>query len=190
MAYLIESEITTYCTIPGITMNDIENASLAIDGYKGMSFYSTQHTETAKLLKRRTPYGNILKGKLKHIPRISVVEVKAKTIGIFGGLEDTTYDPNCLIFDEDDLQYFTFIEPQNIKPTIPPQQLVITYTAGYETIPDSLKRITGLIADSIKRNGGFNNWKARSDFDMQIQFSEQGILTNDIKRMIDAVKLI
>jgi len=192
--YITDDEITTYTTMPGVTSADIANATLVIDSYKGRSFWSQTYTEQARLKKKHSMYGDIFKGRLKHLPRVSVSSITSRVPSPLGGFTTETYDTSCLTFDDDEYQYFTFY-PQvttSVFPTIPPELITVAYTAGYttDTLPTELKRACGLIADNLKKNGGFFNWLSRDDFDMKITLAQNDrILTLDIKKMIDLVKL-
>jgi|WetSurMetagenome_2_1015567.scaffolds.fasta_scaffold269915_2 hypothetical protein len=190
MAYLTESEITSYTTLPSVTMTNVESASLLIDAYMGSTFASKEYTEVSRLSKKRTPYGDVFKGKLKHLPRINVVSVTAYVPSPFGDEALVTYDPVQLRFDEDVLQYYTFIPQRTVFfPSPPPYQLIIKYNAGYTTYPEELKRATGMIADSLKKFGGTMNWKSRDDFDCKITLANDSIFTPEIKALIDLVRL-
>ena len=194
MAYLTSAEIASYTNLPGITEADIANASLIIDSYKLMSFNSKEYTEKVTLKKKNARYGEEYKGKLLHIPRCEILEIYANVRSYFGGTVKQSYDPSCLEFDSDELWYFTFYPEQisnvNPFPTIPPTHLYVRYRAGYDQIPEALKRATGILADNIRKNGGFQKWQSRTDFDMTIQLvKNEGLLTSEIKQLIDLVQL-
>jgi hypothetical protein len=193
MAYLTELEIPLYTTFPGVSMATVESASILIDAYEGSTFNSKEYTEPAKLSKKRTPYGDVFKGKLKHLPRVEILEVTSYILSPFGGEFLQTYDPTQLRFDEDIMPYFTFILQQgdthSIFPSPPPYQLIVKYSAGYAEVPEELKRATGLLADNLKRNGGTYKFTSRDDFDCKITLSDDGIFTREIKQVIDLVKL-
>ena len=193
MAYLTLEEIPLYCTtVPGITMDLIETASLLIDAHKGQSFTPKTYTEPSKLSKKRGDYGYVYKGKLKHLPRASIVSVVSYVPSQFGGETMVSYDPMSLRFDEDDSLYFQFVpqnSPNNPFATLPPSQLIVNYTAGYEVIPVDLKRVTGLLAENLKKNGGTFSWKSRDDFDMKITLTDSSIFPMELKKIIDMVKL-
>jgi len=196
MAYLAESEITIYCTnIPGITMDIIETASSLIDAYKGRSFLSKEYTEQSKLTKKRGQYGDVYRGKLKHLPRTDVTSVLSYTLGIFGDEQNTTYDAlTSLRFDEDDSLYFQFFPQKSLTNPFGvavPTQITVVYSAGYTTatIPDILKRVTGLLAENIKKNGGLLRWTDRSDFDMKMSLADDALFPRELKAMVNMVVL-
>jgi hypothetical protein len=193
LGYLTQDEILGYCTFPGVTLDTVASASVLIDAYEGSTFLSKEYTEPAKLLKKRTPYGDVYKGKLKHLPRVEVTSVTSYTPGPFGGEQLVTYDVGRLRFDEDIMPYFTFtmqaFSIHSIFLTPPPYQLIVSYKAGYAVIPEELKRATGMLADNLKRNGGLFKWTSRDDFDVKITLADDGIFTREIKQIIDLVKL-
>ena len=191
MAYLTEQEITLYTSMPGISMAEVNAASILIDAYEGESFSSKRYTEVVKLSKKRTPYGDVYRGKLKHLPRINVVDVASYVPTAFGDEQLVSYDPGQLRFDEDSLQYFTFIPKRSIGYSYDstPYQLIVKYNAGYDVYPEELKRATGLLADNLKRNGGTMSWKSREDFDCKITLSDNAIFTAEIRQIVDLVRL-
>ena len=76
MIYLTAAEIPEYCGLAAdVTMTQVEAASALIDAYKGCSLEPREHTERVELrCKRRDTEG---RGKLIHLPRIEVTDVKA-----------------------------------------------------------------------------------------------------------------
>lgn len=194
MAYLTESEIPMYTTIPNIDMQLIETASTLIDAYKGCSFMSKEHVESTKLSKKRGQYGDEYRGKLKHLPRTSVSLVKSYVPSAFGDEQEMVYPEKCLRFDGDESLYFRFIPTLNNNSpfaTPTPQNIIVTYSSGYteSTIPDALKRVTGLLADNLKKNGGTFSWKTRDDFDCKITLADSSIFPMELKQMVNMVVL-
>jgi len=197
MAYLTETEITTYASIPGITMQDVITASELIDAYKGQTFLETVYVEQPKLTKKRQSGCYVFKGKLKHTPRIAIMEIAADIPSPFGGIQKQSYDVSCLSFDEDDYGYFTFIPQLTLQSSpfaaMPPSIIKVKYSAGYQQvkIPEALKVATGIMCNNAKQSGGFRSFKSRQDFDMSISFSEKEdtILSSNVIRLIGSVKL-
>lgn len=193
MAYLTESEITTYCSVPTVTMSNVELATMIIDSYKNASFNIATYTEKAKLRKKNSCGFPILTGKVSHFPRVNILGVSSEIVTPFG-IQVVNYPTTSLLFDEDNSMYFTFMpqqQPNGFTPFAYPNAtyLRVKYTAGYDVVPTEIKRVCGILADSIAKNGGFNNYKSRTDFDMTIVFSSEGILTKEIKYLIDNVWL-
>jgi hypothetical protein len=200
--YLTADEITAYTVTPGLTMTDVATASATIDSYVGRSFGSMQHIEQARLTKKNGAYGKVAKGKLRHFPRISVTALSAKVPSPFGGLVETTYDPGCLWFDDEEFEYFTFVPPAfgnlgitTVNPALfaspTPTALTVTYTSGYTVIPEEIKIACGQVMDNIAINGGTVPWVSRDDYDMKIVLSdkEDSVMTNGIIKLIGLVRL-
>lgn len=200
--YLTEDEITMYCKSPGLTMSDVEEATAIIDSYVGRSFSSTAHTEQATLSRKNSAYGKVLKGRLRHFPRIQVTSVISMVPSYFGGLQQITYDPSSLWFDDAEFEYFMFVPPSmgnigitTVNPglfaTLPPSILTVEYTSGYAVIPEEIKIACGQVMDAIKVNGGTTTWKSRTDFDMTIVLNdkEDPIMSNGIIKLLNLVRL-
>ena len=200
--YLTETEIVKYTKLPGLTMNEVEQASTIIDSYIGRSFSPTEHIEQSKLSKKNNGYGKVYKGRLRHLPRINILQVSAMVPSYFGGLQQANYEADSLWFDDDEFEYFTFMQSatlntqtsivnQSIFATPTPSIITVKYTSGYEVIPEEIKRACGMIMDAVKSNGGTVAWKSRQDFDMTIVLrdSEDPILTNAVIRLLNSVKL-
>lgn len=195
MAYITEQEIATYCKIPTVTLQDLELATAIINSYKTRSFNVETYTEMAKLKKRNGMYFmQSFSGKLLHYPRVEIKNIITQVPSPFGGLQDVSYPTDSILFDDDTSLYFTFI-PVNSATPIPftpplPKFIRVTYTSGFEAIPEQIKYICGAIADAVNRNGGFTNYKSRTDFDMSLTFSNEGILTSELKALIDGVDMM
>lgn len=193
MGYLSETEIPVYCTLPGITMVDIENASLLIDAYKGTSFFARTYIEQSRLSKKRTPYGDVFKGKLLHMPRLSVDKIESYIPSPFGDEQLVEYNVDSIRFDDTDAGYYTFLHRKMPGPfaSALPYQLIVSYTAGYtqDNIPETLKRVTAQLAQNLKRNGGTMKWVSRDDFDVKITLAKDGVFTTDLRQAVDMVRL-
>lgn len=195
MAYLTADELTTYCSMPGVTLQDVLQASTLIDSYRGQSFLQKTYTEQVILKKKRQGYLMASRGKLEHYPRTSIVSVTAEEPIYYDGTREVTYDISSLRFDADDSPYFEFRDTSVGTclpyPKFQPLVLAVKYTAGYAVVPEVLKVITGLLCDNAKMNGGFRMYKSRQDYDMTVAFSdkEDAVLTNNICRMIDSIPL-
>ena len=193
MAYLTADELSTYTSIPGITLQDATNASLLIDSYRGTSFLEKTYREQVKLTKKRFGCTTVYKGKLLHYPRISIVSITSNQSNYWGDTT-TAYASSSLSFDAEDEPYFTFYSDvtnvHSVFPQVPPLVLTVEYTAGYKVIPESLKVICGLLCDNAKSNGGFRSYKSRTDYDMTIAFGDEDpVLSKSITKMIDAIPL-
>jgi len=200
--YLTETEITEYCSSPGLTMTEVNEASVIIDSYVGRSFGVVTHTESSKLSKKNSEYGKVHKGKLRHFPRVDILAVSAKVPSYFGGLQNVTYETTSLWFDDEEFDYYTFMAPvaggmgistaNSALFALPlPNTLTVQYTSGYTEIPEEIKIACGQVMDAIKANGGTTTWKSRTDFDMTIVLNdkEDPIMSGGVLRLINLVKL-
>lgn len=185
MNYLTEDEIVKYCTlVPGVTMGHVEAASVLIDAYKGCSFSPTEHTERVDLTVRRST--NETRGRLKHSPRIDIEKITARSRTPFG-FDTTEYESECMVFDSEESQYFSFYMPRWALFRETPRALTVKYTSGYAEIPEDIKRVCGIIACNIKQMGGILRWKSRDDYDIKVTLGNDGVMTEEVKAILDGV---
>ena len=129
-------------TVPSLaTVTDwIEQADSMIDGRLGMSYESTEYTEIFDF------EGNALY--VRNTPIISVDSLSYNTasLGTTPVWEDKTgEDINYTIYEREGR-----VAPiiGNFTPKIGRKNIKITYTAGYETVPASIKQLsTKMVAD-------------------------------------------
>ena len=187
MTYVTEDELAKYCGLTvGVTMEHVEAASVLIDAYKGCSFGAVERTERVDLTYRRTTEET--RGKLIHFPRIFVDKVTAKTRSPFG-VDSLEFDPECLEFDGDTSQYFTFYMPRALMFRKVPKNITVHYVSGYAEIPEDIKRVCGIIACNIKQMGGILRWKSRDDYDIKVTLGNDGVMTEEVKRILDGVQV-
>lgn len=185
--YLTEDEIPAYCgLISGVKMEHIEAATTLIDAYKGRSFFPMKHTERVELKHNRVDHE--FRGKLKHFPRVSIEKITAKTHSCFGN-DVLTLDASTLDFDDDESLYFTFEFPQSFMFRKPPKAIKVTYTSGYNEIPESIKRACGILACNIKQMGGTLRWKSRDDYDVKVTLSDSGVFSPEIEDILRGVEI-
>lgn len=184
-AYLTESEIDIYCTlVAGVSMEHVEAATALIEAHKGRVLTPVEYTERINLRLKKPAWE--MRGKLNHYPRISIDKIVGKAQSPFGRA-DIEYDASALDFDSDDSLYFSFVPPRTMIYHKPPTDLRITYTSGYEEIPDEAKIACGLLASNIKQMGGVLKWKTRDDYDIRVTLADEGIMTNEVKRLLDRI---
>ena len=193
--YITEEEIPIYCPIVKETnIGHVETACFLIDAYKGTSFELKEYTELVNFNKRSRfvdflePY----RGKLKHLPRKEVKEVYTIVPTVFSKFTRIDYSVDSLCFDEDISKYFSFYLPQGfVSPIRKLKTLKVTYTAGYNEneYPEQLKRAVGLLAQNLAQMGGTLEWTSRDDYDVKIMLKNEGIFTNEIKRLVDTITL-
>lgn len=193
--YLTEEEIPIYCPIVKETNIDhINIACFLIDAYKGSSFELKEYKETVKFYKR-SRFSSVLepyKGKLKHLPRGEIKEVYTIVPTMFNEFTKINYDTESLYFDGDDSPYFSFYLNQNfICPIRELKELKVVYTAGYaeNEYPEQLKRAVGLLAQNLAQMGGTLEWTSRDDYDVKLTLRNEGVFTNEIKRLVDTITL-
>lgn len=187
MTYITEDELAKYCGLTvGVTMEHVEAASALIDAYKGCSFGPVERKERVDLTYRRTTEET--RGKLIHYPRISVDKVSAKTRSPFG-MDSLDYDPECLEFDGDDSPYFSFYMPRNLMFRSTPKFITVHYVSGYVEVPEDVKRACGILACNIKQMGGVLRWKSRDDYDIKVTLGNDGVMSEEVKRILDGVQV-
>ena len=187
MIYLTEAEIPEYCGLfAGVTLDHVEAASVLIDAYKGCSFEPHKHVEKVKLEYKRGLQET--RGKLEHFPRIDVISVTAKTQSLFGA-ENIELDIHCLEFDDDESRYFTFVMPRQLMFRFIPKSLMVTYTSGYATPPEAIKRACGILAGNIQQMGGVLRWKSRDDYDIKVTLGNEGIFSSEVKAILRGVNV-
>lgn len=183
MAYLTEAEIPAYCsTVRGVTIGMVEDATTLINAYVGGEIGVRQVSETIKLNRKK-------RGKLKYSPIVSVDIVKAVVFGPFGGSTEDISNTSILLDAQMD-GYFTF-DTSTIGFMVygvAPSQLQVTYTVGYDPIPEDVKRVCGWLAQNLKQKGGFMGEKALSNLDFNITFMDDSLFTSDIRRVLSKYK--
>lgn len=193
--YITEEEIPIYCPIVKETnIGHVETACFLIDAYKGTSFELKEYTELVNFNKRSRFVGFLepYRGKLKHLPRKEVKEVYTIVPTVFSKFTRIDYSVDSLCFDEDTSKYFSFYLPQDfVSPIRKLKTLKVTYTAGYNEneYPEQLKRAVGLLAQNLAQMGGTLEWTSRDDYDVKIMLKNEGIFTNEIKRLVDTITL-
>ncbi len=198
MAYLTQEEIPVYCPlIKETTMAHVESASFLIDAYKGTSFKAQNYTELVSFLRssrRKAPF-EPYRGKLRHLPRIEVTDIKTTVRSVFNPREEVSFDSDCIDFDGEDSLYFSFYPPQNniimFRQYNNLKQIRVSYRAGYEEgeYPENLKQAVGMLAQNLAQVGGTLQWKSREDYDTKITLANNSVFTDEIKNLIESVSL-
>ena len=70
-----------------------------------------------------------------------------------------------------------------------PKVITVHYTSGYTEIPEDVKRVCGIIACNIKQMGGILRWKSRDDYDIKVTLGNDGVMTEEVKRILDGVQV-
>lgn len=185
MIYLTEEEIPKYCSLSdNVTLELVEAASTLIDAYKGCSFGATERSERIEINRRRATGEQ--RGVLSHYPRIEITSIKAKINSPFG-VNIITLPNSCIDFDSPDSPYFTFYMPRNLMFHMVPRFLNVDYISGYKEIPEAVKRACGLIACNISQMGGVLRWKSRDDYDIKVTLGNEGVMSSEVKQILNGV---
>ena len=185
--YITEDEIPKYCGLAAdVTMTQVEAASALIDAYKGMPLGVREHAERVNL--RHKLRDTEVRGKLVHFPRVEIESVVAKTLTPFGKTE-TSFDAECLEFDSDESVYFSFYMPPSAMFRSEPKSLIVKYKSGYTEIPEEIKRACGILACNIKSMGGVLRWKSRDDYDIKVTLGNEGVMSAEVKQILDGVEV-
>lgn len=125
--------------------------------------------------------------KLKYVsntvPLISIDGVKSVTVTPFGRSEEN-FDTSKIYVDSNG--YISLYSSYSIYSTIFHNQineLLITYTYGYEMPPQDLILAAVMIAQNIARRGTFGATGV-VDEDVKLTFLDDSIVTTDIRRLI------
>lgn len=183
--YLTEDEITKYCaSAAGVEVADVIIASNLIDGYLGKSFSVNTTTENVAVnIKGR--------GKLNHSPVIEVSEL-FEMIQTPISVTKNAVDVDRIYLDEEKDGYFSYAAPINpfvAMPTIfgmpkSNRKLIVTYKYGYETVPDEVKVVTAMLAQSIRQLNSFAGFKRLNTLDYTIEMANPSFFTNDMRAML------
>jgi hypothetical protein len=179
MIYLQASEINTYCNIPGVDENIVAYASTLIDSYIG-------DPEAKQYVEQITP-NKKNRGKLKHLPIASINTLEAISKTPFG-ITYETLSVNDIYVDE--YGYFEYIPGNSLNTLmfgVMPKALKITYTAGYASPPEDLKRACAMIAMQAKKRG-FDPLKSISDLDVKLEFTQNSVITDDVRLILNKYK--
>lgn len=186
--YLTEEEILKYCTSQaGVNTGDVTIASHLIDGYLGKTFGVNEISETVNVNQRH-------RGKLVHTP---VVEVKAITELVITPLGVTRQEISLdkLIFDIENDGYFTYIArtspfaysfmdnmcSQNCRA----RRLEVTYTYGYNIIPEDIKIVCAMLAQNIRQMQTFAGFKKLNTLDYTVEMANPSFFTSDMRIILD-----
>lgn len=199
MKYLTLNEVSTYCTISGITQQIIDQASGLIDTFVG-SIDKKQKVEVIQSNNRSVgrlsmsnlsigglSTGRTIKGKLSQV-RTNVPLVTIDSLrGVYKTMFGTTYETLATTdFYVDDQGHFTYYPSAGLNAIIygaTPVALEVTYTYGFTTPPEDLKLACSLICQNLARRGSFGA-KSIQDFDVSLTFLDDSIITSDIRSIL------
>lgn len=186
MQYLTIDEIPKYCTLQaGVDETDVRIASSLIDGYIGKSFVLQDKTETVRIRNGR--------GKLNFTPLVNIESVYERVItGI--GLTRLEVSNDNIVLDSEMDGYFYYVQPFNpITYEIMAEcynqeqrrELEITYKYGYETVPEDIKQVCGMLAQNIRQQNSFAGIKKLNTLDYTVEMGNPSFFTQDMRLILD-----
>lgn len=179
MIYLDISEVAVYCTIP-IDETVLTQANLIVASYIGDI---EKQSTTERLRLNRNNRGKLSKIK-DSVPLVSVDNITVQTRTAFG-ISNEAIDVNNVTVDN--FGYLTYYQGASLMQQMfrgIANEISVTYTYGYDVAPNDLKLATGVIAQNIAKRGTFGN-KSITDFDVQLQFLDDSVVTSDIRVILN-----
>jgi hypothetical protein len=183
--YLTTADIDYVPVGVTITTALILRASAIIDGYCKREIGVKSYTERVPL----TDYQNLnsyQRGHLSYYPVIEITELKGRPK--FGMLPYNLYGPlpfetisDITILDVDKeigslwCGYSQFGAPY--------LELEVTYTSGWNPVPDGVKVACGLLVAQLANNPN-SNVKAKKDFDLSIEYFGNSMVTPEIADLL------
>ncbi|MDR0269636.1 hypothetical protein [Paenibacillus sp.] len=167
-------------TVP--TEGLIIRASAIIDGHCKRSISVSTHTERIPLTSGR--------GHLSYYPVLNVEGVKGRaTYGLtgdnfFGTPGFESVDPNYVDIDR---QIGTVWCGGNLFGS-PYTELEVTYSSGWDPIPENVKVACGLLVSQIAANPN-SNVKSKKDFDFSIEYFGSGMINPEIADLLSKYTL-
>lgn len=185
--YITEEEIPKYCASQaGVEVGDVIIASQLIDGYIGKSFDVQEVSETVNVNAKH-------RGKLKHYP---IVEIKSLTEIMITplGVNRQEVDIDHIVLDADNDGYFYYISNKSPFAFIPygfceyepkAQRLEVSYSYGYDVIPEEIKVVCGMLAQNIRQLQSFIGFKKLNTLDYTVEMANPSFFTQDMKLILD-----
>lgn len=155
----------------------IKRASAIIDGHCKRTIAISTYTERIPLTNGR--------GHLSYYPIVDVLEVKGRpTYGFtgdnfFGSPGFEIVDPTSIDVDK---QIGTVLSGGSLFGS-PFTEMELTYTSGWNPIPDNVKVACGLIVGLLVSNPN-SNVKSKKDFDFSIEYFGSGVITPEIAELL------
>lgn len=177
MSQYLTVDETDYFPAGTITSDSlIKRASAIIDGYCKREIAVSTYRERIPLTNGH--------GHLSYYPVVSIDEIKGRAAyglhgNFFGVPGFETVDPVSIDVDK---QIGTVICGGNLFGT-PYTELEITYSSGWETIPEKVKVACGLLVAQIATNPN-SNVKSKKDFDYSIEYFGGGMINPEIADLL------
>jgi hypothetical protein len=127
-----------------------------------------------------------MRGKLKNTPIVSVDSAIAfRLTGEFGVIQETIQISDFWVDTE--YGYFTYVPSNSLNYAIygnQPDTLEVTYTVGYETVPEKIKVACAMLAQNIKQKSSFAGEKEISSIDYRVAMTDDSFFTSDIRLLL------
>ncbi len=160
-----------------LTLPLIIRASAIIDGRCKREIGVTSYTERIPLTNQR--------GHLSYYPVKEITEIKGRAAygitgdNFFGAPGFVGADPSTIDVDKE----IGTLSCGNSLFGAPFAELEITYTSGWDPIPDKVKVACGLIIAQLSGNSN-SNVKSKKDFDMTIEYFGNDMITPEIADLL------
>lgn len=180
--YLTVDEIQYFPTGTAPTEGLIIRASAIIDGYCKRAISVSTYTERIPLTNGR--------GHLSYYPVVKIDEVKGRASygltgdAFFGTPGFEPVDPNYIDIDK---EIGTVWCGSNLFGS-PYTELEVTYSSGWDPIPEKVKVACGLLVGQIASNPN-SNVKSKKDFDFSIEYFGGGMINPEISDLLSEYAL-
>lgn len=168
----------------GVTVSHIMRASAIIDGYCGREIGVKPYTE-------RIPLTDAQRGHLSYYPVIELTEIKGRPktglMDNFFGLP--TFEPITDISSVDIDKSIGSVQCGSSPFGMPFSELEVTYTSGWDPIPDAVKVACGMLAAKLLTRPD-SNVKSKKDFDFTVEYFGTGTITPEIADMLAPYKQV
>lgn len=179
-------ELTDTDYVPtGVKLTEalVIRASAIIDGKCRREIEAKTYTE-------RIPLTDQQRGHLSYFPVVEVLEAKGRAkLGLMGnffgpsGFEPIA-DIRAIDIDKEIGTVWCGYSPFGLAYA----ELEVTYTSGWETIPDKVKVACGLIIGQLVANPN-SNVKSKKDFDYSIEYFGNNMITPEIADLLSEYEL-
>lgn len=181
MIILTMEELATYCSPIGITQQILNQANSIVNSQIGDIFNKEIVDEPVKISQKK------LTGKLSKIsqvsPLIQINAVKAVTRSPFGMSTENIDIGSIYVNEYGYLEYFGYGGMCQTIFTANPYELLVSYTCGLQDVPEELKMACAGIAQAIAKRG-MSGLKSLTDYDVQLAWTDDSIITYDIRQIL------
>lgn len=166
-----------------LTLPLIIQASALIDGYCNRKIEVTSYTE-------RVPLTELQRGHLSYYPVVDISTLQGRPrhglfpTSFFGPPQFENIDLALLDVDKSIGSLWCGISPFGS----PYAELEVTYTSGWDPVPEKVKVACGQLVYQLASNTN-PNVKAKKDFDLSIEYFGNDLLTPAIRNLLDEYRL-